>query len=201
MNIIKKWLPLIATISLMWYFRFNTVYVFIIAGLYYLRLYLNRHKNEIVIPVPPSGEVIVYDKAKWHYEAENFNNEDENFGGSHISFIATWLGLNGFLTNEELEGIELTVLELREQKITPIKFLMEYLAETLNSDYVNKEAQAFLYYYYSFENSQFNYFKDYTEFFVLKGGDNYVIEGTWENYFKVESMIQSRYSEFLELSK
>ena len=81
------------------------------------------------------------------------------------------------------------------------KYLMEYLAETLNSDYVNKEAQAFLYYYYSFENSQFNYFKDYTEFFVLKGGDNYVIEGTWENYFKVESMIQSRYSEFLDLSK
>lgn len=185
----------------MWYFRFNTVYVSIIAGLYYLRLYLNRRKNEIVIPVPPSGEVIFYDKAKWHYEAENFNNKDENFGGSHISFISTWLGLNGFLTDEELEGIELTLVELRKQKITPIKFLMEYLAETLNSDYVNKEAQAFLYYYYSFENSQFNYFKDYTEFFELKSGDNYIIEGTWENYFKIESMIQGRYSEFLELSE
>lgn len=135
-----------------------------------------------------------YDKAKWHYGADDFPEElDEVYGFTHTGFYLVWLAENDLISEfvQQEFVAELKATLTREK--SPIH-LYEVMDGCLIGDMLNEEGNEFSISY--FEKT---YFGDYSGTFLEADGA-YSIAPSWENYERVVPIISKRYQKWL-LSK
>jgi len=129
-----------------------------------------------------------YDKAKWHYGADNFpKNMPEENGFTHVGFYLTWLVeqdlVGAEITNDEMSPLS----EIKSRKVSPIK-LIEIWDGCLIGDMLNETGNKFSYWYY--ENK---YFDDFVDVFE----DIYVIPSTWDRYDRLKPVLDKRFAKWL----
>lgn len=162
-------------------------------------------------------KMVVYDKLKWHYEADSMPEDlEEEAAGTHIAFYLRWCIENDFLSEEFIEDIEITEDEINNMKSGKSdvrQFLMDDLDGVLTSEELNDEGGIFSNAYYGDDKSKFakkygDYLSDYGDFTDKLLGKKYSDENRYyyveyndENYLKVKNIIDKRYKEFLEMNK
>ncbi len=136
----------------------------------------------------------VYDKAKWHYDADDFPaNLPVEHGFTHTAFFVNWLAEGELLSDFALEILEKSIIVQSREK-TPIH-LYELFDGCLIGDLLTEKGNRFSYQYYKKK-----YISDYIDIFEMV--DNiYDVEPIWENYDKVKPVIDKRYHKWLQSSQ
>ena len=132
---------------------------------------------------------LVYDKAKWHYEADQSLPEENAY--THSGMFLAWLIGKDLLASEFAEDFQTEIQRLRERRITPGSFF-QFVDGVLASDMLNEEGNAFAASYFEFEKGQ--YLGDYDELLVRQLPSPYHVADTWENYERLKQRIDERYS-------
>ena len=155
----------------------------------------------------------VFDKAKWHWGAKNAPTDIpvEN-GGTHIAFFLRWCIEQKFCSKQMWEDFpnELPSVENNEGKVDCRKLFVFDMDGVFSTEELNTKGNQFAVAYYTSEKTKFAkafgfYPQDYTNFVEEKFGDKYFdnayfyIENSEENYQTIKSIIDRRYSEFLEM--
>lgn len=141
-----------------------------------------------------SNSIKVYDKAKYHYESDDFPGDvsaDQAY--VHTGFFWGWLMDHG-LVGDEMKGDLADVLErFRRREITGPRALA-LVGGALVSDMLSSEGVHFADAYFDFEKGDF--LKDYAD--VLASGlpSQYHVADTWENYDKIKRRVGARYADW-----
>jgi hypothetical protein len=150
----------------------------------------------------------VYDKAKWHFESEDFPHGvlDVGCGGTHIAFFLKWCIENDFLSKEILDESSKAVEDVKLGKMNCRDFLMQELDGVLSSEELNTKGQKFANAYYKSGKTKFAkrfdwYLSDYDKLtcqFIMEPytRDNwyFYFENSEENYLLVKNIIDQRYT-------
>ncbi len=146
------------------------------------------------------------DRMDWHYESvEDLNLPAEN-AGTHIGMFLTWIIENNLLgefhTKDEtsLEYIK----KVKNKKISGREFLIDMCDEKFWDEDLSEIGYKFVKDYYEdddsiFSNKYANYLDDYAKIFE-NYETTYHIENSWENYNKLQLILNQRYKEWCEYS-
>ncbi len=135
-----------------------------------------------------------YDKAKWHYGADNFPQElPPEHGYIHTGMFVGWCIERHLLSPEFLEDFpDFTVPFESRTKTGPEMF--QLMDGTLTNEDLSDEGNAFAQAYFDFERGI--YLRDYEE--LLCGGlpTMYHVSDSWENYGVLRARIDVRFAEW-----
>lgn len=137
--------------------------------------------------------VIVYDKAKYHYQG-NFPKRlsiDQAF--VHTGMFLGWIIDNNLFSKEFEEETTHEIRRFKQRELTGTQIYMKWDG-VLASDMLNDEGNEFAKNYFDFETGLFPL--DYEETFP-KIPTIYHVKDTWENYFKIKKVIDKRYLEWV----
>ena len=140
----------------------------------------------------PDYSLHSYDKAKWHYGADDFPDELEDIHGfTHTGFYLVWLADNDLISEFVKQDFkdELNATVNREKG--PIH-LYEMMDGCLIGDMLNEKGNVFSQSY--FEKL---YFGDYATAFP-EAADVYSVEPSWDNYDCLVPEIEKRYQKWLK---
>ncbi|MGY3778726.1 DUF7832 domain-containing protein [Isobaculum melis] len=150
---------------------------------------------------------MAYDKAKWHFDAEDFPKEiDIEQGGVHIAFFYRWMLEQGFAGEDLLEDMLEEVELVKNGKYSALDLLFEFNDGVLLEEDFNTAGMNFANQYYEaetpFAEKYAFYLKDYGELDLnyLEGieASAYGVIYSDENYQKVKKVLDLRYQEFLD---
>jgi hypothetical protein len=149
-------------------------------------------------------KIVSYDKAKWHYGAENAPTDIplEN-GATHIAFFLRWCIEKDFLSNWLQENYQAAVAYIKDKQLDYRQFFMDDMDGCLTSEELNDDGAAFANVYYDNKGDD-SYLADYNQIiadaFGEKNHDNayFYFENTEENYAIVKKVIDKRYEEFVQ---
>ncbi|MDR2889353.1 MAG: hypothetical protein LBV33_05880 [Lachnospiraceae bacterium] len=151
---------------------------------------------------------IIYDKAKWHYEASGFPSglPLEN-GATHIAFFLHWCIEMGFYSKQMVGDFSEEIMFVKNGQLDSRDLFIK-MDGVLCSDDLNTKGNAFATAYYSSGRSKFakevGYYPADVDNFAkenLHGEEYFFMENSDENYCKMKSIIDSRYSDFLKMSQ
>lgn len=159
-------------------------------------------------------EFHTYDKAKWHWGAEDAPEDlpQEN-GGTHIAFILRWCIEKGFYSEEFLEDFSECIDGIKSGGLDCREFFISGMDGSFSSEDLNEEGQVFLNEYYTNENTEFAkkfswYLADYEKILNnlsreknSKDDSYFYIDNSNENYVIVKKIIDKRYEEFYQVEK
>jgi len=137
-------------------------------------------------------DIIVYDKAKWHYGGDYPTDLPTENAYTHTGMFLAWLADSGLLSPEFAEDFHEDLQQLNERKITPGR-LFQIVDGVLASDMLNDDGNAFSKTYYAPEDI---YFRDYHATLALNLPSDYHAADTWENYDRLKATIDRRYIEW-----
>lgn len=136
----------------------------------------------------------VYDKAKWHYGAEDFPIDAPiEYGFTHTGFFVTWLAERQLLSHFAQENSESIVAVLDREK-SPIH-LYELWDGCLIGELLSDGGNRFSFQYY-----EKHYFSDYVNIFG-EDASVYNVDTTWKNYDQLKPTIDKRYNKWLRSSR
>ena len=157
-----------------------------------------RGRGFVITDLPKNltTEDIVFDKAKWHLNEDYPNDLDQNQSYVHSGLFICWLIDNGLLEEdfktEHSTGINL----LQTRQVAPSQFYVDCLDGVFDAEGLTQEAIKFTTDYFVFEKG--NYVTDYLA--TLDPSDSlpslFHVADTWENYDKLKSKINSRFTEW-----
>ncbi|MEF9863702.1 MAG: hypothetical protein RSA86_04890 [Christensenellaceae bacterium] len=136
------------------------------------------------------------DKMDWHSTTFHDSIPSEN-AGTHIGMYLAWLINHDMIEAEWFDDFGEEFNKVKNREMTGRELLIECFDETLLEDVLTDEAIEFTSEFYDSE-----YLDQYAD--VL--GDNgytgdlamYMYEDSWENYEKVEEMIDAAYERFAD---
>lgn len=133
------------------------------------------------------------DRMDWHYGSENFpaGLSNEN-GGTHIGMYLAWIIKNGMIGEIHREEAQEEIQMVLTQEWTGKKFLISVCDEKFWEEDLNELGNKFTAAYYT-ENG---YHADYESSLLTGLNDLYEVEDSWENYMKLEPIINQRYAEW-----
>ena len=138
-----------------------------------------------------SDDLIVYDKAKWHYDGEDYPDDlSEDNAYTHGGFYLGWLVDNDLTSAEFQEDEKTTIADYRRSYIKPSVFF-EIVDGVLASDMLSDEGNAFTQYYY-----EDLFFDNYELLFENSADSPYHVRDTKKNYKLVSKMITEAYEEW-----
>lgn len=159
------------------------------------------------------AKINVYDKAKWHYDAESFPEgmPIEN-GGTHIAFFLRWCVEKDFISKELLEDCEEQIKQIKNSQLDCRQFFIDFMDGVFTSEDLNTKGVKFANAYctsdktkfakkYNFYNSDFdNWVNTQTDLVEKYGSDSayHYVENSEENYLQIKQIIDNRYYEFLK---
>ena len=142
-----------------------------------------------------SDDLIVYDKAKWHYDGEDYPDDlSEDNAYTHGGFYLAWLVDNDLTSAEFQEDEKTTIADYRRSYIKPSAFF-EIVDGVLASDMLSEKGNAFTEYYYA------DLFFDDYELLFEDADSPYHVRDTKKNYKLVSRMIDEAYEEWEEQEK
>ncbi|MFD2132777.1 hypothetical protein ACFSKI_16345 [Pseudogracilibacillus auburnensis] len=138
------------------------------------------------------SEIIVYDKAKYHYEGDFPNDLSLKQAYVHTGMFLGWLIDHQLLSKEFETEMELDIQKFIQREITGAE-IYRNADGVLADDMLNEEANQFAMEYFDFENGLF--LDDYEEAFS-ELDSLYEVEDSWGNYSKIKAVIDRRYMEW-----
>ena len=143
--------------------------------------------------------VEVYDKAKWHYEADNFGRDlDPEQGFVHTGLFLGWLVLHDLVDMDDLADARTEIEEVRARRRTGPK-LLEWLDGVLMSTMLTSEGDAFTHAYFDFDRGA--YLRDYHETLGIGLPSPYHVRDTWSNYDRLAPLIDRRCAAWREAGR
>lgn len=137
------------------------------------------------------SDTIVFDKAKWHYEADDFPADlDEHQAFVHTGLFLGWVIDAGLYSEEFAEDLEKEIRRFKARKLTGPR-VYRAADGMFADDMLNKEGLAFTKAYFDFEKGK--YLKDYEK--LLEAGlPDYGVPDTWESYDTLKPQLDKRYA-------
>jgi len=142
------------------------------------------------MPTPESDQK--YDDASWHAGGDFPSDLSYSQGGVHIAIFLAWLIRRG-LYNPEL--FETADVEMVRRQSVSILGLLDRFDEKLVAEELSEEGNAFARYYYGLPHDRVmpSYLADYERTLGTGLPSLYHVAPTWENYAKLEPVIDRRY--------
>jgi len=146
------------------------------------------------MPTPESGQK--YDDASWHAGGDFPEDVPYSQGGVHIAIFLAWVIRRGLYNSELFETADVEVVE---QRTISILGLLDRFDEKLVSEELSGEGNAFAKYYYGLplQGVVPPYLNDYERTLGAGLPSLYHVAPTWENYAKLEPIIEQRYREWV----
>lgn len=138
-------------------------------------------------------EVIVYDKAKYHYDGDFPKDLSIDQAFVHTGMFLGWIIDNDLFSEEFEEDIEVEIQKFKSREVTGTQIYMD-CDGVFSNDMLNDEGNEFAQDYSDFENGL--YLDDYEETFP-EAEDVYDVKDSWENYEKIKKVIQKRYLDWM----
>ncbi|MCP2040334.1 hypothetical protein L1281_000916 [Neisseria sp. HSC-16F19] len=156
---------------------------------------------------------VVYDKAKWHWGADNAPKDIPNENGAtHIAFFLRWCIENKMYSRMLLEEFEneIKAIESGDESVDCRHLFYFGMDGVFDDELLNTKGKAFAKAYYTSEKTKFAklhnwYLQDYADFVSRKFGEKnfdnayFYIENSQENYQEIKEVMDHRYAEFLEM--
>ncbi len=136
---------------------------------------------------------VVYDKAKWHYDASSYPHDlPQHQAFVHTGMFLAWI-VEHNLCGEELADMEEQLAAVKNRTMTGAD-LFEVCDGVFADDMLNDVGNAFTRDYFDFERGQ--YLVDYEATLADHLPSLYHVADTWENYDKFKPVIDRRYGEW-----
>ncbi|MEM9494780.1 MAG: hypothetical protein AAGA09_02160 [Pseudomonadota bacterium] len=139
-----------------------------------------------------------YDDADWHYGGDFPDDVPIENASVHIGFYLSWAARRELLSafTKEEAGADLHKVLKREN--SPIHLIDLWDGKFLD-DMLSDEGNRFSKTYYGSPDA--TYLRDFTETFEKAGMEIYRIDPSWENYDKIEPVLDRRYQEWRSQAK
>jgi len=140
------------------------------------------------------ADIIVYDKAKWHYEHESYPADlPEEQGAIYCGFALAWFCVNDMLSEDMLDDWEEEIEQLKSREVAPVRF--EWIAGgSLVSDMLDDAGNRFA--AYLFESEEFDYYELFEEVLALTLPSPYLVADTWRNYELLAAKLDEVYKQW-----
>jgi hypothetical protein len=137
-----------------------------------------------------------YDDASWHSGGDFPVDVPYSQGGVHIAIFLAWVIRRGFYNPQLFETAD---VEMVQQRSVSILGLLDRFDEKLVPEELSDEGNAFARYYYGLpdERAMPPYLADYDRILGAGLPSLYHVAPTWENYAKLEPVIDQRYREWV----
>lgn len=138
------------------------------------------------------------DRIDWHTGGDFPENLPEVNGGTHIGMYLAWIIKNDLIGQLHLDDSVEALEKVKLKQITGRDFLVDMCDEKFWEEDLNEEGNNFTKHYYESESKENfkSYITDYCEVLGQEVESLYEIENTWENYEKLEPILDKRYSEW-----
>ncbi|MFJ7736466.1 hypothetical protein ACIQ2D_08980 [Lysinibacillus sp. NPDC097287] len=138
------------------------------------------------------SDIVVYDKAKYHYQGEFPNDISYDQAFVHTGMFLGWIIDNNLFSEEFKEETQIEINKFRQRDISGTQ-IYKIWDGVLVDDMLNDEGNKFAKFYFDFETGL--YLKDYEE--IFQNIDTlYHVNDNWENYFKIKEVIDRRFKEY-----
>lgn len=137
---------------------------------------------------------VVYDKAKWHYGGDFPKDLPDYQAFVHTGMFIAWLVGHDLYSEEFAEDFGNEIPLVKQRAITGAQ-LLEIADGVFADDMLNDEGNAFAHDYFDFERGA--YLADYEQTLGASLPSLYHVEDTWENYDKIDLVIDRRYRHWL----
>jgi hypothetical protein len=138
------------------------------------------------------AKVEVYDKAKWHYDADNFGRDlAPEQGFVHTGLFLGWLVVHDLVDPVELADEAPEIDEVRRRGRTGPE-LFQWIDGTLLSTMLTDEGNRFAAAYLDFDHG--GYLRDYEAVLGVGLPSLYHVADTWQNYDRLAKVIDRRYA-------
>jgi hypothetical protein len=136
-----------------------------------------------------------YDRVEWHSHGEGFPHDAKpEQGGTHIGMFLTWIIDNDLIGELYKELSQESINKVKNREMTGRDFLIKNCDSKFYNEVLNDEGNEFTEYYYESKEDE-NYFGDYAITFDIYE-NIYEVDNTWENYTKIQPIIDMRYQEW-----
>jgi hypothetical protein len=137
-----------------------------------------------------------YDDASWHAGGKFPADLPYSQGGVHIAIFLAW-AIRRNLYNPQVFGTD--DVEIVRQRSVSILGLLDRFDEKLVAEEFSEEGNAFARYYYGLPHDRVmpSYLADYERTLGTGLPSLYHVAPTWENYTKLEPVIDQRYQEWV----
>lgn len=137
----------------------------------------------------------VYDKAKYHYDADDFPSEfPVTQAYVHTGLFVGWLAEKGFLDDSD-PSISQFIEQFKKRQITGPQ-LYGKLGECLIDYMVTETGNLFAQAYFDFSKGMF--IPDYRELLVRDLGSDYAVADTWQNYEIIKQRFDERFKSWAQ---
>ena len=131
-----------------------------------------------------------YDDASWHSGGNFPTDLPEKAAATHSGMFLAWALLRGMVGDEHAEDFADDLDELRSRKVTPGAYLMRLDGKFTDGE-LNGEGNGFASHYFDLERGQ--YLRDYEMTLAQGLPSSYHVADTWENFDRLEPVIDARY--------
>ncbi len=132
-----------------------------------------------------------YDKAKWHYQADDFPKElSEHQGFVHTGMFLWWLIENDLMSEEFIKDFEEEIQLCKDQEITGAE-VFSRMDGVLSIEDVSEQGNAFGIKYYEKQ-----YLEDYGYVLCEDLPTAYHVQDSIQNYLKLKPVIDQRYKDW-----
>jgi hypothetical protein len=137
------------------------------------------------------SEVIVFDKAKWHFEGDYPPNLDKRHAFVHTGLFLGWVIDAGLYSDEFAEDFAKEIHRFKARKLSGPE-VYRVADGVFADDMLSEEGLAFAQAYFDFDTGK--YLKDYEKLLAAGLPSMYHVPDTWESYHVLKSQIDKRYA-------
>lgn len=138
----------------------------------------------------------VFDKAKWHFGADDFPPQLDAYQGYiHTGYYIGWLAKKGFLNMEEMPDLQHSIDLLEKNSISPVAIYREMMDGVFSSEDIIPQILSFTREYFDFDRG--DYLRDYEVALGAGLPSLYYVKDTTENFEKIFLVIEESYNGWL----
>jgi hypothetical protein len=145
----------------------------------------------------PENSMDVYDKAKWHYGGDFPEDLDDFQGYIHTGMFLGWLIDQDLVSNRFKKEHEEEIKLFKEKKLSGAQVYQRALDGVLMLEDISELGNRFGIYYFNMDNGE--YLVDYENILGANLPSLYHVQDTWDNYYKLKEMLDSKFAEWQQM--
>jgi hypothetical protein len=135
-----------------------------------------------------------YDDASWHSGGKFPKDLPDEAGATHTGMFVAWALLSGLAGNIHISDFPDDLPKLQNRAVTPGAFFLEACDGKFTDEDLNELGNAFVADYFDFDKGE--YLADYEATLGEGLPDLYYVRDTWENFDRLRSVLDRRFSEW-----
>ena len=136
-------------------------------------------------------DLLVFDKAKYHYEGDFPEDLDEKQGFVHTGMFLGWIIDTDLYSEDFADDFKSEIRKFKARKLTG-SGVYASADGVFEEEMLNSEGLAFTKAYFDFDKGQ--YLTDYDKLLSGKLPTMYHVQDTWENYDHLKAQIDKRFA-------